>query len=256
MVFGVVSGDRLAQASLANVCDALGKAAEQPLRPEVASSYGVLEQAVERGSMTLAWAPPLVAQRMIQKSLVVPMACPVRPGGMTYHSVLFTRAATKLETLADLRGTRAAWVDPASLSGGVLARRYCERRGHAPATLFASESYVDTHSAVARAVLGGEADVGATYVNIDAKSSRIVDAGWSEIGARTDDVHVIATIGPIPADAIVISRRAPDAVREACTRALLSLSGAATAAARSLFRAERFDRAPADYVHQLSRVLG
>lgn len=255
LIFGVVSGDRLARASLAQVCDAVAKAAEQPISPLVAESYGVLEQSVERGSVALAWAPPLVAQRLIQKSLVVPVACPVRPGGMTYHSVLFVRAGSRLKQLSNLRKVRAAWVDPSSLSGGVLARRFCERQSASPETLFASESYVNTHSAVARAVLEGSADVGATYANVDAKSGRVVDAGWSEVGAKLEDVHVIATIGPIPADAIVVARRVPDAVREGCARALLSLGGAAIGAARSLFRAERFDRTPPDYVSQLARVL-
>lgn len=251
-----MSGDPLARTSLGRVCDALSRSVEKRVLPEITVSYGVLEARIEEGSLALAWAPPLLAERLMKKSLVALVSCPVRPGGMTYHSVLFTSAKSRILKPGDLRGARAAWVDPSSLSGGVLARRWCERQGLLPVRTFVSETNERTHSAVARAVLGGNADVGATYANIDAKSGRVVDAGWSEIGAKNEDVRVLATLGPIPADAIVVSRRLPEPVRDACARGMLSLDGPTVAAARSLFRADRFDRPPADYVTLLAKVLG
>ena len=256
LVFGVVSGDPLARTSLARVCEALAAVTGRKFRPEILESYGRLAERTEANAIQLAWAPPLVAHRLMKRRLAVAVSCPRRQGGLSYHSVLFVRAVGRLKTLADLRGARAAWVDPVSLSGSVLAQRWCRRQGFEPERLFSSETNLNTHSEVARAVLSGTADVGATYANIDPKSARVVDAGWSEIGASNDDVRVIVAIGPVPADAIVVTPHVPNAVREGCVRALTSLGGSAIAGGRALFRAERFEPAPSDYLEKLDGLMG
>jgi len=255
-IFAVVSGDPLARTSLSRVCDALAVATGHEITPEILSSYGALGQEMERGRVTLGWAPPLVARQLIRSRAAVAVSCPERTGGTVYHSVLFARARGRVKTARDLRGARAAWVDPSSLSGFMLARRWCERQGIDPETAFSFQSHHKTHSAVARAVLDSKADVGATYANIDRKSDRIVDAGWSEIGVPNSEIHVIATIGPIPADAIVLSSSVNAETRERCARALSSLEGQAIAAARSLFRAERFAPAPTEYARLLEQFVG
>lgn len=254
LVFAIVSGDRMAQVSLSRVCDAIAIEVGGRSRPEILASYGALPERLAAGDVHVAWAPPLIAQSLAQRSLAAPVCCPRRQGGLGYHSALFSRAGSRTRTIEDFAGARAAWVDPASLSGYVIARRWCERQGCDPDRVFSQQVFKKTHSAVARAVLAGEADLGSTYANVDPKANRIVDAGWSEIGAAEADVHVIATIGPVPADAIMVSSKLSDTAANAVAKALCSLSGSAQAAARVLFRAERFERIPPGYMASLREL--
>lgn len=251
LVFSVVSGDPLAERSLRNLCAELSARARCELLPEIVGSYGTMSERISLGSVHVAWAPPLVAEELTRRALASVVCCPRRPGGHAYHAAVFARAGSRIASVDDLGGLRAVWVDRASLSGCVLARRWCQRQGRDPDTLFAAQTYAGTHSAVARAVLGRGADVGATYLNIDPKSGRLLDAGWSEIGAAADDVCLIATIGPVPSDAIVISNRIPEPIRDSVADALCSLTGPAVAAVRALFRAERFERPPPGFVRAL-----
>jgi phosphonate transport system substrate-binding protein len=251
IVFAVVSGDPMARVSLSRVCDAICDRTGRPTHAELLDSYGLLSERLAMGEIHVAWAPPLVVQSLAKRRLAAPVSTPRRHGGLFYHAALFSRARSRFRALAELAGCRAAWVDPASLSGCVMARRWLQQNGSDPEQLFSKQLMMKTHSAVARAVIGGEADVGATYANLDPKSGRIVDAGWSEIGAGEGDIHVITTIGPVPADSIVVSTRVPDPMREQIAWALCSLGGSALAAVRVLFRAERFDRPAPGYLASL-----
>lgn len=246
----------MAKTSLDRLCTAISKRTRSDVIPLLVDSYSVLSERIAEGSVQIAWGPPLVVEALTRRRVVAVICCPHRPGGLTYHSALFSRASKRIRDVGELQGLRAAWVDPSSLSGCVLARRWCERAGRDPEQLFSQQQYLKTHSAVARAILGGDADVGATYANVDPKSRRVLDAGWSEIGASVGDVHVIATIGPVPSDAIVISSRVPDVIREEAADALCSLTGPAIAAARALFRADRFQRPSSDYLRALSTLSG
>jgi phosphonate transport system substrate-binding protein len=256
LVFAVVSGDPMARTSLARVCDAIAAQRACRIRPDVLSAYGLLPERIASGLVHVAWAPPLVAHALVKRHLAVAVSCPRRPGGLAYHSALFARERSRFRSAGDLTGARAAWVDSSSLSGYVLARSWCRKNGVDPERTLARQQFLKTHSAVARAVIGGEADIGATYANVDPKSSRIVDAGWSEIGVGAGDVHVLATMGPVPSDAIVVSARVPDPMRDAIRTALETLTGAASAAVRVLFRAERFERPPASYLASLEEITG
>src|SRR5687768_16470486 len=132
LIFGIVSGDRLARASLTQVCDTLSAGAGRRIRPELCESYGTLADRLESGSLHLGWAPPLIAHRLTQRRMATVAACPRRPGGLAYHSVLFVNARQQARKPEELSGTRAAWVDPSSLSGCVLARRWLARQGLDP----------------------------------------------------------------------------------------------------------------------------
>lgn len=244
----------MARASLSRVCDAVVAHASCRMRPEILSSYGLLPERIAAGAVHVAWAPPLVFHALSKRRLAVAVSCPRRPGGLAYHAAIFSRARSRFRDVKDLDGARAAWVDPASLSGYVLARSWLRRNGRDPARTLAREQFLKTHSAVARAVIGGDADIASTYANVDPKTSRIIDAGWSEIGMSTADVHVLTTIGPVPSDAIVVSTRVADPLRDAIRSALGTLTGSALASVRVLFRAERFEPPPAGYLASLEEL--
>jgi ABC-type phosphate/phosphonate transport system substrate-binding protein len=256
LAFGVVSGDRAARPALELICKELAERTEHVIYPQVLGSYADLSAKTQQGALHVLWAPPLVAHELQKlKAALVAVYCR-RETGTVYHSALFTRRDLGARSAEDLRGRRAAWVDRESLSGYVLARRWIALHGVDPETLFARQTFAKTHSAVARAVLRGEADVGATYVNFIPNTRLIRSAGWVETGASADAVHVIASIGPIPSDSILVSRRVEEALRERIVSALLDLSSAARGAARDLFHTEGFDRAVRDHAAAFARLLG
>jgi ABC-type phosphate/phosphonate transport system substrate-binding protein len=90
---------------------------------------------------------------------------------------------------------------------------------------FARELFVHSHSAVIDAVVGGEVDVGATFCNID-NTGRVVRSAWQDDdGTSIRPIETLATMGPIPNDAVVASGDLPAATRSALTRWLLTLDG-------------------------------
>lgn len=254
LAFGVVSGDATARASLGIVCEEVGRIVSRVVYPQVLVSYAALTTELRKGALDLAWTPPLVALQVEEGRAAEVAACLRRASGAAYHSALFARRGLDLRTVQELEGKRAGWVDKGSLSGYLLARQWIRSHGGDPDRLFATESFRRTHSEVARAVLDGAVDVGATYANLDARGSAIKDAGWFEIGADNDAVSVIATIGPIPADAIVVSSRLAPPLRAALADALVRLPSPAFGAVRSLFHAEGFDRPEASHRAALARL--
>jgi phosphonate transport system substrate-binding protein len=242
LVFGFapsVEGDRTRQA-LVDVCRVLGDAVGIDVAPMRVTSYGALERAILEGRASFGWFPPVVLARLELSGRVVPIAQCVRGGAASYHACLFSHASSRIETLADVKGTRAVWVDRSSAAGYVFPRLLLAANGVDPQTAFSHESFAQSHAEVVRSVVEGSADVGATFATIQA-DGRIVRGGWTDPdGTNPRPIRVLATFGPIPNDAMAASTALDGSVREALTRAALSLSSTPTlkSALRHLFGAE------------------
>lgn len=256
LAFGVVSGDPTARAALQAICEELAERTARIVYPQVLSSYTDLSQKTQRGALHILWAPPLVALDLQKLKAAEIVAYSRRETGTIYHSALFARPELGVRSAEDLRGLRAAWVDRESLSGYVLARRWISSHGLNPDLLLGRQSFAKTHTAVAHAVLRGEADVGATYVNFIPRTRLVRSAGWIEAGAEADTVQIITSIGPIPSDSISVSRRVERPLSERIVAALTDLSGPAKRAVSELFHAEGFERAERDRSPALARLLG
>jgi ABC-type phosphate/phosphonate transport system substrate-binding protein len=109
-----------------------------------------------------------------------------------------------------------------------------------PDKLFGKQSFLGTHARVAAAVLAGEADVGATYLSLDAATQRPVSAGWLDAGAAINGAFILATAGPIPNDAIAFSKRLPDALRASLVEQVTALPAAVPEALGRLLGADGF----------------
>jgi ABC-type phosphate/phosphonate transport system substrate-binding protein len=121
----------------------------------------------------------------------------------------------------------------------VFPKKKLESFGLSPDALFAAQTFEGTHEAVVNAVFAGRADVGATHVSFAVGSNTLESAGWLRPGAP--EVRVLLTAGPIPPDAIVITRRVDESVRERITDALLGASEAeAKEPVRSVFAGRSF----------------
>src|SRR5262244_1048244 len=93
----------------------------------VFGDYDGLTEALRRGEVEAAWAPPLVAARAEALGARV-LARSVRRGSVRSRSAMLVRADSPLQ-LETLAGTTAAWVDRASLAGHLLALGWLRERG-------------------------------------------------------------------------------------------------------------------------------
>lgn len=240
IVVAVASSSSSAKGSLEVLCAELARALGRPVTPKVLGSYPELTEDVAAGGAHVAWAPPLVAIDLERRELTSIALCCTRGGEMGYHAALFTQHASRISTIADLEGAHIAWVDHNSSAGYVVPRMHIASAGFDPAKLFGRESFLGTHERVACAVLAGEADAGATYVSLDPRTKKPITAGWLEAGAGVNGAFLIATAGPIPADAIVLSNRLSAADKAALTQEIQRLPAVIPDAIGGLLRADGF----------------
>ena len=241
-----------AHGRLDRFCEALGDAIAQPVEAYGIAHYRELLDAMHDGTLDMAWLPPIIALRATARGRTLPIAIPVRGGTSAFSSALFARPDSPLAEPADLVGARAAWVDRHSAAGYLVIRATLRAQGFDLARAFSSETFLGSHEAVAEAVLGGAADVGATFVHFDsARGNALIRAGW---GAATP--RILAYGGPIPSDVIAASIRVPVTSIRAVQRALCgAASPALQAAAHALLGAEGFLVPSAEHLDPLSRLL-
>ncbi len=135
----------------------------------------------------------------------------VRFGSAYYSGQIIARADSGIETLADLKGKTFCRPDPLSTSGWIVPSITLRANGINPDT---DLTVVDAggHPQVVTAVLNGDCDAGATFVD-----------------ARTDeqkaDTVVITETSQIPNDTISFASDFDPDMRAAITTALLDIAG-------------------------------
>lgn len=211
-----------ARALFHELCGVASEVAGVRFTPLVATGYAELVEAFGRRELGLAWLPPVPTIEVEDRGLAAALAIPARRGSTHYHAALVVRRGGP-RTVDELKGRRAAWVQRESAAGYLFPRMHIASRGHDVLHFFSREVFVHSHGAVVDAVSSGAADVGATYCHIDGKGS-IVSAPWlGEDGKAVRPVEALATIGPIPNDALVASCELPASTRSALARWLFSL---------------------------------
>jgi ABC-type phosphate/phosphonate transport system substrate-binding protein len=116
---------------------------------------------------------------------------------------------------------------------------------------FRRQAFLHSHQAVVAAVLGGKADVGATFAHLAADGKTIERAGWGDA-----KLHVVHLAGPIPGDVLAASVDASPAIVARVRAALTgSVDDDLRAAALALFEADRFVQADADWLEPLAALL-
>lgn len=209
------------------LCTLASKAAGVRFDPFIASSYAELTAGLAGGSVGLAWLPPVPTIELENRQAASVLAIPSRRGQTTYHSAFIVRRGGP-KTLEELRGRRAAWVQKDSAAGYVVPRMHLASQGFDVLRFFSRELFVHSHIAVIDAVVNGDADVGATFCNVDPATGQVTRSAWQdENGEVFRPIETLATMGPIPNDALVASSELPAAARSALTRWLLSLDGRA-----------------------------
>lgn len=252
--FAIVSGAPAAQALLLAVCGELAKHVEREVSPLVLRTYGGLADEMKTGKVHIAWAPPLLAIELERAGSARVALCAKRAGRVDYQAALFVPKDSPIAAPEDLRGKRIAWVAKESAAGYIFPRLKLASLGLDPETLFADESFRRTHEAVVRAVLDGNADVGATYVShAEDGGSAPVSAGWLEAGVSSDDVRVLLTAGPIPADVIAFASGLEAPLADKLGDGLRALGKSDSI--RALLNADGFEPAGAAHFDELRKLV-
>ena len=222
-----------------------------------AADYRVLLAGLEQGLVNFAWLPPLVAARAVRGRLAEPVAVAVRYGDTSYSTVLVAQPTSPIRATRDLRGARVAWVDRESASGYVVLRAALARSGVKLTEAFGHEQFVRSHSAVARAVLNGEVDVGATCAHADQGKVHFARSPFADdTGLSVEDLHVVFEAGPIPSDIFAVRRGVSHHVRSAIEAALMHARPArAHAAARALMHADGFAAPTQEHQRMLETLI-
>jgi len=222
-----------------------------------AADYRVVLTGLEQGLVDFAWLPPLVAARAVRGGLAEPIAVAVRYGDTYYSTVLVAPPASPIRAAHQLRGARVAWVDRESASGYVVLRAALARSGVRLAEAFSHEQFVRSHAAVARAVLSGEVDVGATCAHSEhgrvhfARSPYAGDAGLTDA-----ELRVIFEAGPIPSDIFAVRHGVSPHVRSGIEAALMhAMPARVHAAARALMHADGFAAPTQEHQRMLAGLI-
>jgi len=139
-----------------------------------------------------------------------PIVKPLNSHGQAYyHSIIIVREDSAIRSMQEIKGKTFAFGNLHSTSGNLIPRHFLFQNG---ITLFDLKSYtnLDSHDAVAKAVLKGKVDAGAVK---DVTAYR-----YQEHGLR-----LLAVSPPIPSVPIVVRNDAPAALVQAVTSALLAI---------------------------------
>ncbi len=252
--FGIVRANDWSdgKAPFQELCTLASEAAGVRFEPVLTSSYAELTAMIVEGEVGLAWLPPVPTIELEARQAATVLAIPARRGHTMYHAAFIVRRGGP-KTLAELRGRRAAWVQRDSAAGYLVPRMHLAARGFDVLRFFSRELFVHSHAGVVDAVVAGDADVGATYCTVDAED-KVIRSLWQD--AKTGDsirpIEVLATMGPIPNDALVAAAEMPAGARASLTRWLLTLDGQAKEIFERLLGAGDF-RVPAPNHYEMLR---
>ena len=197
------------------LAEAIERRLGMPVTIFVAHDYSGLVEALRARRIDFAFFAPIsyVHAERIADAVVLLKA--ERAGNPYYFGCIVVDAASSYRTLADLKGKRIAWVDPASASGHIFPKAALIEAGYDPETFFAAQTFAGGHDAVLLAVINGTIDAGATFANDTLGRS----GSWSQLeeGSMSGRVRPIFYSQRIPGDNISTSRwmidNHPDLVR-------------------------------------------
>jgi len=189
-----------------------------PVEIQVTSDYTAAIEAMRSKHIDMAWFGPfsyVIASNVAGAEAIV-NGIKTETGSSTYKSVIVANTNSGIKTLADLKGTDFAFVDPASTSGNLIPRKTLIENGIDPDNDFGTSFYAGTHNAVMYAIANGKVDAGATGDNV---YERMVKEG--EIDPQIN--QIIYTSNPIPGSPIAVRGDLPKILKLKIQLALVKM---------------------------------
>lgn len=182
-----------------------------------ATDYAGVIEAMKKKRVDIAWFGPLSYYLAEQEAGAEAFAVGIRENGKhTYRSVLVVPGDSPAKSLKDLKGKTAAFVDPASTSGGLMpAYMVWKETGLRPEQFFSKFTYAGSHDAAELAVKNKTVDVAAdndiTYEKMLAK------------GLITKDSNRILLESPdLPGSPLVYRKDLPAELKQKIQNAIIT----------------------------------
>ena len=183
----------------------------------VATSYAGVIEAMGAGRADIGWLNTFSYVIAHQKYGAEVRLVTVRFGLPYYRAQIIAQTASGINSLADLKGKRFAFVDPASTSGYLFPLAGLKKAGYDPQKFFGQTIFAGSHNNVVLAVYQGRVDAGAVFE--DARGS--VQRTLPDVMQK---VKVVWKSDPIPNDTVSFRRELPPDVKDRVAKALLRFS--------------------------------
>lgn len=213
---------------------------------ELASSYEQLEREAREGTAELVWAPPAVVARVEPLAQAV-FKC-VRSGHASYRAAIIVRKGEGT-SLTSARGLRAAWTDPLSLGGHLLAVDHLEQMGIDIAHLIVAQRFLGSFPDALHEVIHEKADLSAIGIHSD-KDDHVAEAIARYAGrVHAERLEPIAVTREMPTDALVVTDALdPEKTRKLAARLVPQAPAKAPSSICLALEVEGFTRAtPGEY---------
>ena len=183
----------------------------------VATSYAGVIEAMGAGRADIGWLNSFSYVIAHQKYGVEVRLVTVRFGLPYYRAEIIAQSASGINSLADLKGKRFAFVDPASTSGYLFPLAGLKKAGYDPAKFFGQTVFAGSHNNVVLAVYQGRADAGAVFEDARASVQKTLPDVMQKL-------KVIWKSDPIPNDTVSFRKDLPADVKDRVSTALLRFS--------------------------------
>jgi phosphonate transport system substrate-binding protein len=143
----------------------------------------------------------------------------VRHGASTYKAQIVARNDSSINSLADLKGKKFAYVDPASTSGYLMpAKLFKDKAIELGETVWASK-----HDNVISMVYQKQVDAGATFYSppedgVIQDARRLVQQQYPDVEKK---IKIVTLTDSIPNDPIVFRKDLPEEIKETISQAIL-----------------------------------
>lgn len=184
----------------------------------ILSRYGNIIDRFTTEGMDGAFFGSFTGALAIQKLGVVPLARPVNlDNTSTYHGYIFVKKDSGIKTARDMKGKRMAFVEKATTAGYIFPLSYLRENGvHDTKNFFKEYFFAGSHDAAIKAVLNGNADIGA------AKHS-IYDRVLAEEPRSGNELVILAKSPRVPSNGLCVRKGLDESLKQKLKQALLDL---------------------------------
>ncbi len=206
-----------------------------PLRVFRGTDYAGVVEALRASQLEFAYLGPAayaLSRRAMGERVQPLLRYRNLDGSEGYYSVVFVKADSPYQTLADLRGKSFAFADPNSASGFAAPNYFLRRQGIIPAQHFGRTGFSGSHEQSVIAVLNGTFDAGATFWNNEASGNiqRMTEKGMIPPGAT----RIIWRSPLIPSSPVVTRAELPEGLKRDFVAMMQAMAQEAPEALRQL----------------------
>jgi phosphonate transport system substrate-binding protein len=184
----------------------------------VATSFTAAIEAMCAGRADIGALNPFAYVLAQNKCGVEVALITVRFGLPYYRAQISAAASAGVTKIADLKGKRFAFVDPASTSGYLFPAALLKKLGYDPDRFFSQTVFAGSHPNVILAIYRGQVDGGATFE--DARSNVV-----RQFPDVNEKVKAIAFTDPIPNDTFSLNPKLPADLKAKIKDRLLRIAG-------------------------------